>query len=185
MSSIQKTQRDIATYCHDLWAWLLNGVRIGWLDLLITPLQSLIITINYNNSQYIFSRTLLPGLPRTRSILILRGQSQSQSYVTIGGQSASLSWNKAPIWDLRPDLYYCQTVAGLLMWGALSDERTGLSFARVTAVISLFPVCTVYILHVINTIRQQRNKLLFFLSYTFTSDTCFGPKWPSSGVLLC
>jgi hypothetical protein len=29
---------------------------------------------------------------------------------------------------LRPDLYYCQTVPGLLMWGALSDERTGLSF---------------------------------------------------------
>jgi hypothetical protein len=29
-------------------------------------------------------------------------------------QSASLSWNKAPIWGLRPDLYYCQTVAGLL-----------------------------------------------------------------------
>jgi hypothetical protein len=24
------------------------------------------------------------------------------------GQSASLSWNKAPIWDLRPDFYYCQ-----------------------------------------------------------------------------
>jgi hypothetical protein len=45
-------------------------------------------------------------------------------------QSVSPSWNKAPIWGLRPDLYYCQTVAGLLMWGALSDERTGLSFAR-------------------------------------------------------
>jgi hypothetical protein len=55
---------------------------------------------------------------------------KSQSYVTTDGQSASLSWNKAPIW--RPDLYYCQTVAGLLVWGALSDERTGLSFARVT-----------------------------------------------------
>jgi hypothetical protein len=27
---------------------------------------------------------------------------------------------------LQPDFYYCQTVAGLLMWGALSDERTGL-----------------------------------------------------------
>jgi hypothetical protein len=25
-------------------------------------------------------------------------------------------------------LYYCQTVAGMLIWGALSDERTGLSF---------------------------------------------------------
>jgi hypothetical protein len=32
------------------------------------------------------------------------------------------------MWGLRPDLYFCQTVAGLLMWGALSDERTGLSF---------------------------------------------------------
>jgi hypothetical protein len=44
-------------------------------------------------------------------------------------QSPSLSWNKAPIWGFRPDLYYCQTVACLLMWGVLSDERTGLSFA--------------------------------------------------------
>jgi hypothetical protein len=49
-------------------------------------------------------------------------------YVTTDGQSPSLSWNKAPIWGLRPDLYYCLTVAGFLMWDALSDERTGLSF---------------------------------------------------------
>jgi hypothetical protein len=56
------------------------------------------------------------------------GESQSQSYVTTDGQSASLSWHKAPIWGLRPDFYFHQTVAGLLMWGALSDERTGLSF---------------------------------------------------------
>jgi hypothetical protein len=55
-------------------------------------------------------------------------ESESESYVTTDGQSASLSWNKAPIWGLRPDFYYCQTVAGLLMWGALSDERAGLSF---------------------------------------------------------
>jgi hypothetical protein len=39
-------------------------------------------------------------------------------------QSASLSWNKAPIWVLQPDFYYCRTVAGLLMWGAVSDERS-------------------------------------------------------------
>jgi hypothetical protein len=43
-------------------------------------------------------------------------------------QSASLFSNEAPICGLRPDIYYCQTVAGLLTWGALSDERTGLSF---------------------------------------------------------
>jgi hypothetical protein len=50
------------------------------------------------------------------------------SYITTDGQPASLSWNKAFIWGLRPDLYYCLTVAGLLISGALSDERTGLSF---------------------------------------------------------
>jgi hypothetical protein len=54
--------------------------------------------------------------------------SESESYITTDGQSASLSWNEAPVWDLRPDFYYCQTVAGLLIWGALSDERTDLSF---------------------------------------------------------
>jgi hypothetical protein len=53
---------------------------------------------------------------------------ECESYVTTDGQSASLSWYKAPIWGLRPDLYYCLTVAGLLMCGALSDERRGLSF---------------------------------------------------------
>jgi hypothetical protein len=50
--------------------------------------------------------------------------SQSQSHVTTDGQPASLSWNKAPIWGLWPDLDYCLTIAGLLVWGALSDERT-------------------------------------------------------------
>jgi hypothetical protein len=36
------------------------------------------------------------------------------SHVTTDGQSASLSWNKAPIWGLRPELYYYLRVAGLL-----------------------------------------------------------------------
>jgi hypothetical protein len=62
-------------------------------------------------------------------------------YVTTDGQSASLSCYKTPIWGLRADRYFCQAVAGLLMWGALSDERMGLSFARVTAVISLLSIC--------------------------------------------
>jgi hypothetical protein len=55
----------------------------------------------------------------------------SQSFVTTDGQSASLSWCQATIWSPRPDSYYCQTVAGLLMWGALSDGRTGLPFTIV------------------------------------------------------
>jgi hypothetical protein len=56
------------------------------------------------------------------SLLIL---SESESHVTTDGQSASLSWNIAPILGLRQDFYYCQTVAGLFMWGALPDERRG------------------------------------------------------------
>jgi hypothetical protein len=47
------------------------------------------------------------------------------------GQSASLSRTKAPIRGLRPDFYYCQTVTSLFIRGALSDERTGLSFTIV------------------------------------------------------
>jgi hypothetical protein len=60
--------------------------------------------------------------------------SESESYVTTDGQSTSLSWYKAPIRGLRPD-FYCRTeyarrltVTFLVPWGALSDERTGLSF---------------------------------------------------------
>jgi hypothetical protein len=34
-------------------------------------------------------------------------ESQSQNHVTIDGQSASLSWNKALVWGLRPEFYYC------------------------------------------------------------------------------
>jgi hypothetical protein len=63
---------------------------------------------------------------------------ESESYVTTDGQSASLSWNKAPIWGLRPDFYYCLTLAGLLIRGALSDvtiaagpRQRGQSWVRV------------------------------------------------------
>jgi hypothetical protein len=44
-------------------------------------------------------------------------ESESESYVTTDGQSASLSWNKALFWGLRPDLYYCVTVAGFVDLG--------------------------------------------------------------------
>jgi hypothetical protein len=61
-------------------------------------------------------------------------ESESESYVTTDGQSASLSWYKAPIWGLRPDFYFRTeygirlTVTFLISWDALSDERTCLSF---------------------------------------------------------
>jgi hypothetical protein len=58
--------------------------------------------------------------------------SESESYVITDSQSASLSWNKAPIWGLRPDINYCLTITVLFLWGALSDERTGLYFLYAT-----------------------------------------------------
>jgi hypothetical protein len=64
------------------------------------------------------------------------------SYITTDDQSASLSWNKAPIWGLRPDFYYRQTIVGLLISRALSDERSGLSF-------TMYNEQYIHILHVI------------------------------------
>jgi hypothetical protein len=54
-------------------------------------------------------------------------ESQSQSFNNLRsvGQSVLVS---SPIWGPRADCCYSQTVVGLLMWGALSNERKGLSF---------------------------------------------------------
>jgi hypothetical protein len=98
---------------------------------------SITITLDYNSSHIellldnesltvILLLFILVSSRLTASQLRLT-QFESESYVTTDVQSASLSWNKASIWGLRPGFYYCQTVAGLLMWGALSDKRTGLS----------------------------------------------------------
>jgi hypothetical protein len=52
-----------------------------------------------------------PDSTKPFSVLLSSRVSSLESYVTTDGKSASLSWNKAPIWGLRPDLYYCRTVA--------------------------------------------------------------------------
>jgi hypothetical protein len=68
---------------------------------------------------------VLVPLPSFLSVSSSRIESSLMLRPTV---SRPVSWNKAPIWGLRPDFSCCQTVAGLLIWGALSDERTGLSF---------------------------------------------------------
>jgi hypothetical protein len=93
----------------------------------LSPLYSFVL-FEFSFSFY-DSFLILLQLLTFRGYLLPTTHSESESYVTTDGQSASLSWNKAPILSLQPDLYYCLTVAGLLIWGALSDERTGLSFA--------------------------------------------------------
>jgi hypothetical protein len=53
---------------------------------------------------------------------------QSQSHVTTDGQSPSLTWCQTHVLGPIPDFCYSKTVAGLLMWGVICDERMGLSF---------------------------------------------------------
>jgi hypothetical protein len=100
-----------------------NGFGIVWLDILILLLQPLSLPINY------IPTASVPTLQNYRkcSVLVLcstlsslsaqlSSQWKYQSYITINGQSASLSWNNAHICGLRPDLYNCQTDEGLLIW---------------------------------------------------------------------
>jgi hypothetical protein len=67
---------------------------------------------------------------------------ESESCVTTDGQSASLSLYIAPIRGLRPDFHFRTeygirlTLTFLIPWGALSDERTGLSFVCVAGLAS-------------------------------------------------
>jgi hypothetical protein len=81
------------------------------------------------------------------------------SYIMTDHQSANLPWNKAPIWGLWPDFYYCQTFTILSMWGALSDERTGLTFARVTVSSNKY-VVSMYNLHF------TCHKMYVYITYT-------------------
>jgi hypothetical protein len=71
---------------------------------------------------------LLSQASTTHFRFIIRLSHKSQSYVTTDGQSTSPPWCQANIWGPRPDFCYCQTVAGLLLWGTLSDERMGVPF---------------------------------------------------------
>jgi hypothetical protein len=53
----------------------------------------------------------------------------SQSHIATDGQSVPKSWCQAPSGTHGQIIsYYYLTVTVLFLWGALSDERTGLSF---------------------------------------------------------
>jgi hypothetical protein len=55
-------------------------------------------------------------------------QSQSHSHTATDSQSVSMSWCQAQIWDIWPEIFFFKVkVTVLYFWGALSDERSGLS----------------------------------------------------------
>jgi hypothetical protein len=116
---IQKMDNNIT---YPGFPWLINGFGFDdWIRDLYTT--------SYNSSHcHRLSTGHWTGTSLTSNWTELSIRSQSQSYVTTNGHSASLSSCQAPMWGLRLEFYYCQTVADLLMWGAVSDERTGLPF---------------------------------------------------------
>jgi hypothetical protein len=81
-------------------------------------------------------------------------ESESESYITTDSQSASLSWNKAPIWGLRPDICLCSTVLlreTLTDWikNTYFDTTAASVFGTGETTVKVFiPVVTVYYLRV-------------------------------------
>jgi hypothetical protein len=48
-----------------------------------------------------FQKGLYSGIPNV----------QSRSYFTTDGRSVNMSWYRAPLWDLRPDITSCRNVS--------------------------------------------------------------------------
>jgi hypothetical protein len=102
------------TYFMAAWLLLTGSGLDDWIYWRL-PLQSLVITINYNKSQSIFSRTLLPWLPRTRSILVLVLQMASDlqlDYLYIFSRRTHRKHIRCPAMNIcelhRKDLFlYC------------------------------------------------------------------------------
>jgi hypothetical protein len=89
------------------------------------------ITVNYNSSHI---ELILNDICLANALLRISHCSHTSEWVWVWvwvlcydrrsvRQSVLVS-----CWGLGQDFYCCQTVAGLLIWGALSDERTGLPF---------------------------------------------------------
>jgi hypothetical protein len=66
-----------------------------------------------------------------------KGWSQSQSYVMTEGQSASLSWCQAPIWDLRSHLLFLWQMR-VCCYGAPSMTRGRVCLLQCTCIITFY-----------------------------------------------
>jgi hypothetical protein len=80
-------------------------------------------------------------------------------------QSASLSWNKAPIWGLQPDLYYCQTVAGLFK-------------VKVTLRLTVSQSVSL-------SVEPHLDDKIFITLWQLWSCFCGAPLWRENGSVFC
>jgi hypothetical protein len=104
---------------------------VGFID------HSFTVTRNHNKL-LLWTRSILTSL--YSNLNYKWRNSESQSYVTTDGQSANLSWNKAPIWGLRPDSFTVRQLR--VRWcEALSVTR-----GRVCSLQLLLPLASAVIL---------------------------------------
>jgi hypothetical protein len=87
---------------------------------------------------------------------------QSRSHIATDSPSVSQSVSH---WGLWPDIGYSLTVTVLSLWGALSDERMGLSFVRVIvcstmSVVQMYNVFTFYMFYMLLTVYTRDTRPL-------------------------
>jgi hypothetical protein len=119
-----------------------NMFWIGWLDLLPPSLYNLLFTINYKNSQSIFSRTLLPWLSRAHPILVLVLWLTPLYFVVL----YSLPSYNSSIRKTRVTCQECVFIGSLLINGCptiVESVISGMCFPnRCVAVLTWVVLCT-------------------------------------------
>jgi hypothetical protein len=79
----------------------------------------------YNLLTMAIPHTITYSLTAVSRLFIIKS-SQSLSHVTTDGQSGSTSWCRTPSGSHDQIFVYCWTITVVSLWGALSDERSGL-----------------------------------------------------------
>jgi hypothetical protein len=113
-------------YCHVLGVCVTYKTGFGFDDRIYWTL----FTTCHNISQIAIFDWTLSTSDHTTLIHYSWSKSKSKSHCDWRSVSQSLLVS-SPMWGSWSDIYYCLTVTVLFLWGALSDERTGVSFVTV------------------------------------------------------
>jgi hypothetical protein len=109
--------------------------------ILLSQILDFIFVVSYDLQGY--GGGIRPRISTGFCPLLELKETESESYVTTDGQPASLSWNEAPIWGLRPDLYYLCDSYGLFLVGRLLWRDCQRNLSRVQVPWDLRPYFTV------------------------------------------